>query len=268
MELIKKDAEDPTKVLEGVKFELYSLDGKATEVPAEEVQTPNAPVEEGKPSEETGTAEENQPQVDESKDSENLLKEPQETLADGSKLIGIYATNAEGKIKVSDLNFGKYMFKEVEAKEGYVLDSTPVEFEITENKQVISLEKTNKKITGELEITKVDVSTGELLPDTTFAIYDETGENIVVKGKTDENGIAKFKLDYGKYYYQEIEAPEGYMIDSTKFPFEIKTDGEIVKCRMTNSKLPKTGTVPTTLGVIAPLGVVGIAGAVTLFRKR
>ena len=31
----------------------------------------------------------------------------------------------------------------------------------------------NKKKEGELEITKVDVSDGTLLPDTTFAIYGD-----------------------------------------------------------------------------------------------
>lgn len=293
VELVKKDAEDSEKVLDGVKFELYSVDGNSTvtEEGTQGEEQDSKPVEDSTPVDEATPVDESNPndeqtsnqdeeqttnpneeqstegQESASEDSENLLTEEQQPLEDGSKLIGIYATNSEGKIKVSDLTFGKYYFKEVETKEGYVLDSTPINFEITENDQLISLEKTNKKITGELEITKVDISTGDLLPDATFAIYDESGEEVIVKGKTDENGTAKFKLDYGKYYYQEIDAPDGYMLDSTKFPFEIKNDGEIVKCKMTNSKLPKTGTVPGYIGILAPIGILGVAGLVA-FRKR
>lgn len=52
----------------------------------------------------------------------------------------------------------------------------------------------------------------------------------VVKGKTNEQGIAKFeKLPAGKYTYKETFAPEGYLINEETFSFEIKTDGEIIK---------------------------------------
>lgn len=178
-------------------------------------------------------------------------------------------TDSNGKVTFGPLEYGKYFFQEFDAPEGYVIDETLFPFEIKEDGEIVKCKMTNKKITGQLEITKVDVSDGKLLPNTTFAIYDESGKEVVVKGKTDSNGIAKFKLDYGKYYYQEIEAPEGYMIDQTKFPFEIKTDGEIIKCKMTNTKLPKTGTVPiNTLATMIPVAVIGLSGAFVLTRKK
>ncbi|MGG7142943.1 SpaA isopeptide-forming pilin-related protein, partial [Clostridium nigeriense] len=58
--------------------------------------------------------------------------------------------------------------------------------------------------------------------------------------RTDEKGLATFELGYGKYYYQEFDAPEGYVIDEKLYPFEIKTSGEIVKASMTNKKLEET----------------------------
>src|SRR5699024_1747513 len=60
------------------------------------------------------------------------------------------------------------------------------------------------------------------------------------QGETDENGIAYFEnLEYGEYTYREYEAPEGYEIDESEFPFVIKEDGEIVKAHMTNKKIEK-----------------------------
>ena len=115
---------------------------------------------------------------------------------------------------------------------------------------------------------KVDISDGKLLPNAHFIIYDEN-KNQVVKGVTDSNGIAKFQLGYGKYYYQEYDAPVGYQLDDTLFPFEIKTDGEIVKCRMTNvpkpvPMLPTTGSaIATGGGLIATVGAVASA----IFRR-
>ena len=95
---------------------------------------------------------------------------------------------------------------------------------------------TNTKISGKLEITKTDVADGTLLPNAGFRVYDEN-KSVIVEGYTNEQGVATFELGYGKYYYQEFDAPEGYLIDETLFPFEIKADGEIVKAEMTNKKI-------------------------------
>lgn len=189
---------------------------------------------------------------------------------DGETVVVDGRTDENGVFSFGPLPYGKYWYQEYDAPEGYVIDTEKYPFEIREDGEIVKVQMVNKKKEGELEITKVDVSDGTLLPDTTFAIYGEDGEEVLVKGKTDENGIARFKLEYGKYYYQEIEAPKGYMIDQTKFPFEIKEDGEVVKCKMTNTKLPKTGTVPPTLlaGGIAAIGGLGTLGGVTILRKR
>lgn len=142
-------------------------------------------------------------------------------------------TDEKGKATF-ELNYGKYFYQEFDAPEGYIIDESLFPFEIKEDGEIVKAEMTNKKIEGKLQLNKTDISTGELLPNAKFEIYDETGENVVAKGKTDENGLAEFNLDYGKYFYREFEAPNGYLVDDSKFPFEIKEDGEIVKCEMTN----------------------------------
>ena len=94
----------------------------------------------------------------------------------------------------------------------------------------------NEKIAGKLEITKTDVADGKLLANAGFRIYDEN-KNVIKEGRTNDNGIASFELGYGKYFYQEFEAPNGYIIDEKLYPFEIKNNGEIVKVQMKNEKI-------------------------------
>ena len=132
------------------------------------------------------------------------------------------------------LRAGRYQFEEFDAPEGYVLPEEKFQFEITEDGQIVKGVMTNKKITGDVLITKVDVVTSEPLPDTGIRIYDEDG-NIIVEGRTDENGEFYFEeLEYGKYYYQEFDAPDGYIIDENKYPFEITENDEVVKCQLEN----------------------------------
>lgn len=186
----------------------------------------------------------------------------------------VFESNEKGELVFPEaLLLGKYKLVEVEVPQGYkAID--PIEFEVTPDTKLdetteipyYTIEVNNFPGSGELEITKKDISTGELLPNAHFAIYAEDGTTIVDKGVTDENGIAKFILPCGKYFYQEFEAPEGYQIDSSLFPFEIKNDGDIVKCEMTNTKLPKTGDLNRNF--IIPTTVVLGLGAVFLIVRR
>ena len=87
--------------------------------------------------------------------------------------------------------------------------------------------------------------------------------------------MAKFTLRYGKYTYEEFDAPGGYRIDTTPHEFEITEDGQIVKAEMTNEKIP-TPDVPQTgdesnLGFWIGLGSIALGGAIAcgiLFAKR
>ena len=95
----------------------------------------------------------------------------------------------------------------------------------------------DEKITGTLEFTKTDFSESVTLPNTTIEIYNYKDE-LVYTGTTDENGkIVIEKIPYGKYYILEKEAPKGYTLNTEKMPFEIKEDGEIVKCSMKDEKI-------------------------------
>ncbi|MGY0354244.1 SpaA isopeptide-forming pilin-related protein [Enterococcus avium] len=103
-------------------------------------------------------------------------------------------------------------------------------------KAEILFEIKNDLIKGIFELTKKDVSTGELLPDTGIQVLDQN-EKTIIEGRTNENGVFTFEnLPKGKYFFKEYDAPEGYLIDESLHEFEIKEQGEIVKCEMTNKK--------------------------------
>lgn len=190
-------------------------------------------------------------------------------------------TDSSGKFAFGPLKPGKYYYQESGAPAGYILDDKLYEFEVKDNGEIVKCTLTNKPeekptppvekpVKGKLEITKVDISDGKLLPNAHFAIYDEN-KNQIMKGVTDSNGIATFELGAGKYFYQEYDAPIGYQLDDTLFPFEIKTDGEIVKCRMTNVPKPTpVPMLPTTGANIAVGGsLVAAVGAIAsaLFKR-
>ena len=184
-------------------------------------------------------------------------------------------SDASGAFDFADVVFGNYLLRELEAPAGYVLSDEIYEVQITENSSEIELGNLeNKPITGELELTKLDISTGKPLPNAGFRIKDAEG-NTVVEGYTDEHGIARFTLGYGEYTYEEFSAPEGYLLDTTPHAFSISEDGQIVKAEMTNEKIP-TPEIPQTgdssnltlwlgLGGIA-LG--GLAACGILYFKR
>lgn len=178
----------------------------------------------------------------------------------------------DGSFSFTDVPYGIWQIKEISTVEGYVLSDEIFEVQIDEDGQVIELGNIeNKPITGELEITKKDIADGKLLPNAGFRIKDEDG-NVVAEGYTDENGIARFTLEYGKYTYEEFDAPDGYQIDTTPHAFEIREDGEIVKAEMTNEKIP-TVDVPQTgdssmTGFWIGLGAIALGGLVALLIIR
>lgn len=139
---------------------------------------------------------------------------------------------------------------------------------------LILFEAKNRLVKGTAELTKKDVSTGELLPDTGIRILDED-KNIIAEGRTDENGVFTFEqLPKGIYYFQEFDAPDGYELDETPMQFEIKEDGEVVKCVMTNALIrelttaPKTGDTTNIAIMILGMAVSATALGVLYFRNK
>ncbi|WP_019240654.1 MULTISPECIES: SpaA isopeptide-forming pilin-related protein [Bacillus] len=154
--------------------------------------------------------------------------------ADGNTVKTGLVTGQDGKLKSTGLAAGIYYLVEIAAPADYVLDSTPIKFEII-NDVPLKLTVTNKLIPGSVKLTKVSSENKDIkLKDAEFKLIDEN--NKIVKdssGKeliglvTDKDGELVVKdLNPGKYYFVETKAPAGYLLDSKPIAFEIKKNQE------------------------------------------
>lgn len=164
---------------------------------------------------------------------------------------GTLVTDESGQADSGELYLGTYHILETKAPEHYIKQEKPISVKLKyageEVKLVTeSVTVTNRLKKGAVEIEKTDVSTGAPLPDTGIEILDHNRKSIM-KGRTDENGKLFFeKLPAGSYFFREFDAPKGYVIDESCFPFDIRENGQIVKCMMTNKKeIPKTPSKET-----------------------
>lgn len=194
-------------------------------------------------------------------------------------IVSTMTTNKQGLAITEGLTFGKYTYQEIEAPAGYVLDENIYEIAVLENGEVTA-EITNDIIRGNFELNKVDEKTNEPLEGATFEIKDVEGNHISTV-TTNKQGLAMVEgLPFGKYTYQEVEAPEGYEIDQTVYEFAIEENGKTVNVTMKNNakkastneqqskeapkKLPKTGDKTNTINYM--LGSLFLAAAVILAR--
>ena len=161
-------------------------------------------------------------------------------------VIDTITTGADGIAETTKAIYKGYSYTvtEIEAPKGYSISNEPTQtIKLVEQQAEFVVDFENEQNTIPFEITKTDISTGELIPDCTFEILNENNEQVIT-GTTDENGIAHFQLAIGKYFYREISAPDIYEIDDTPYPFEITENDDIVKAEMTNKK--KSGSIKVT----------------------
>ena len=183
--------------------------------------------------------------------------------------IHTFYTNSEGYLITPEkLPYGDYTLKEVQAPYGYVLDSTPISFSITQGNSstdtgvmVVKVKAKDMSQKGVIEITK----TGEIfksvienegiytpiyensnLANAVFEIYAaedittldgtiryQQGEK-VDEITTNSKGIEKSKELYlGKYTVIEKTAPNGYVNSNEQYDIELTYAGQDIKVTST-----------------------------------
>lgn len=105
-----------------------------------------------------------------------------------------------------------------------------------------------EKVNSEIEINKVN-SDNKKIAGAVIGVFNADGTKVTeITSKGEGTANDKVSLGVGNYYIQEISAPKGYLINSTKVEFSINEKGELVGSdkNIVNSKsLTLVNTLPT-----------------------
>ena len=219
---------------------------------------------------------------DESKDSENKDDKNKE---DKSSDEGLYISNESGEIIINDIKRGDYIFREVEAPEGYLIKNIDTRFTIADKSVELRVvnSKTSEKDKGRHDFMKTDEAKKPLggamfkvmtkNADGKFEPVKKDGKDYIVTS-ADNGKFSVEDMDYGKYYLVEIKAPEGFILLSEPVEFEIKKQADdktisiafitnksdtITRRRttpggdITRRRIPKTGDIRFFMSMIGGL---------------
>lgn len=168
-------------------------------------------------------------------------------------------TDKNGYDKTIELPYGTYIVHQTKTVKDaeYAAD---FEVQVTENEKTYEYVINNAPLQAFVKVTKVDAETGKTiaLSGAGFEIYraDKSQVVMTVDGKehstfyTDNNGIVMTPatLGYGKYTLVEVQAPEGYVLDSKPVAFEITRANSTVEnaanvVLLTKKDAPQKGTI-------------------------
>ena len=170
-----------------------------------------------------------------------------------SKQIAEGYTDANGKLTFSGLRLGSYTYKEFKAPDGHVLDTTAYSAVLNQNGQVLKVTRENIPVKGSIEVLKVDAETKQPLTGVVYRLFDADG-NKIADGTTDVTGKVTFSgLRLGKYFYQEINTVDGYVLDETKYDFSLTTANLNIKVTRENVLAKGSITVRKVDATGAPL---------------
>ena len=128
------------------------------------------------------------------------------------EILGTYTTDRDGVISIPNAESGWYTIVERKAKDGYALDTTPVNACVKDS-ETTTVEITNQRMAS-IMIHKIDAATGADIYGVKFVLYD-SGKNPIGEYTTDQDGYIYIddELVPGKYYLRELEAADGYIRD-------------------------------------------------------
>ncbi len=132
---------------------------------------------------------------------------------------------------IKGLPAGTYTLTEEIAPDGYILSTETVKFEVKLDGTVTKVVMENKPT--EVQISKIDVTTGKELEGATLTVKDSNGNVKDTWVSTTEVHVIK-GLPVGVYTLTEEVAPDGYVRSTETVKFEVKNDGTVTKVVMEN----------------------------------
>lgn len=182
------------------------------------------------------------------------LKKGEDGNALGGAVIGLFkaecteftgenailtAISAEdGGFSFTDVPFGNWLVREIEAPTAYVLSDETFAVTVDQDGAVIEVEIENTLIRGTVQLTKVDKDYPDnKLTGAEFAVYrdfngnkelDADDELLGTLIETSTGDYEMSDLIYGSYFVKEQKAPSGFYLDENAYYFEITEHGKTV----------------------------------------
>ena len=161
-----------------------------------------------------------------------------------------------GFAQTKDMSYGIYTVHQTKGWEGteFIAD---FDVNISYNRQTYRYLINNAKFESYIKIVKVDSETGKTIPyeGAGFEIYDSNGQKISMTFAyptpttidtfyTNSEGylITPEVLPYGEYSLVEVQAPVGYVLDSTPVSFTVSADNAEKENALTVIKVRKENT--------------------------
>lgn len=145
-------------------------------------------------------------------------------------------TGEDGTVTIENLLPGVYTVTEQSVPEGYILDATPQQVTLEPNRDATVQFQNYKRPT--LTIHKVDIN-GNALTGAIFEVKTKAGVKIgdFPVGPDGSITVENIHLDEGYYVVTEIQAPDGYILDSTPHEVYLRP-GKTTEISIENEKKP------------------------------
>ena len=170
----------------------------------------------------------------------------------GGAVIGLFATDEgefteetailtttsaeDGSFRFDNVPKGTWYIREIQQPEGFVLCADIFPVEISEDEQVVEIEIMNKRIRGNLSLTKIDEDYPDhKLTGAEFEVYRDVNDNQELDKDDELLGLME-EVDTGFYEMKDIEfggvlvrektAPEGFYLDENVYYISIESDSE------------------------------------------
>lgn len=147
---------------------------------------------------------------------------------DMSDPLGTYTTQKDGTVTVSDLKPGTYYVQEVEVPEHLVLDDSVHTVQVKANQTTVFTAE-NAFVEGYVKLRKTDSESNKQVAGAVYGIFDENDKEIQRLTTPAQGYAASDALRFGTYYAKEVIAPPGYVLNETKYPFQIQEQEQVIE---------------------------------------
>lgn len=135
---------------------------------------------------------------------------------------------------IEKLAAGTYTIKELEAPNGYQLSSEVQTFTVDENTKNLAISFKNVK--NGISFAKVDADSDNYVSGAKLRLVDSADD--VIEEWTSDNSLHTISgLKNGTYYFEEVEAPRGYVRNTTRQKVVVNDDTTTATYTMKNQKL-------------------------------